>query len=362
MKYKYLFAVLLILTTLFLLGSAAAGETVNPDANSTENAYLSVDDEIPSVDSSRYISISTEDKLNDNTDNPANDSADNVDLSVDIKLGDVKKNTFGINQIRFDVPLIITAKANDGIAKNAKVILNMPEDVKFVSYDSNIGFYDHETGIWTIGDLNSAKDARLTIFTSISKKGNYLIYINSTTDSNDTYLANNYLECNIEVTSKITSNVTITSEDKNSPQHTTHYGSMAKGINRPDFADNTPEQNENSPSTDPNKETNNQSPHQGEDEGQRDNNPEGGIEGPQEESSSNTVSKEITTNTITNVVRSIQDTIGNILNSSSSSDLFDTSRIVKAIRSNDYITIPILIFALFLIGLIGEFAYEKIKT
>ena len=363
MKYKYLFAAMVILTALFLLGTAAAGETVSPDANSTGDAYLSVADEVSSFNSGSDIFISS--------DNLQNEISDNADLTVDINIGDVKKNTFGINEISFDVPLIITTKATEGTAKNAKVLITMPQEFEFVSYDANMGFYDHESGTWIIGDLNTSEVASLTIFTTINQKGNYLISINSTTDSNDTDLANNNLECSIEVTSKISSNVTRTSADRSSTQHTAHYGSMAKGIDRPAFSEDTSQQNENPPSADSDTETNEPSS-QPEDKGKTEDNnpgdgskkmnPQGGDEDSQTESPSNTISKEITSGAITNAVRSITDTIENLLNSSSDNGFFDSSRIVKAIRSNDYITIPILIFALFLIGLIGELAYDKIKS
>lgn len=361
MKYKYLFAAMLILTTLFLFGAAAAGESVSHDANSTGDAYLYVDDEITAFNSDRSVSIS---------DDVQNNITDNGDLTADMNIGEVKKNTFGINEISFDVPMIITAKATEGTVKNAKVLIIMPEEFEFVSYDADMGSYDHESGTWIIGDLKSGEAASLTIFTSINQKGNYLISINSTADSNDTDLANNNLECIIEVTSKISSNVTRTSADRSSIQHTAHYGSMAKGINRPAFSDDTAEQDENSPSADPGREDN-PTPQPG-DEGKKEDknpgdgsekrNPQGGGEDSQEESSSDTVSKEITTGTVTSALRSITDAIDDILNPGSDNDFFDSSRIIKAIRSNDYITIPILIFALFLIGLIGEIAYGKIKS
>lgn len=363
MKYKSLFAMVLILTALFLLGAAAAGETVSHDTNSTDDAFLSVDEDVSSFESDSHVSVSDDDMLND--------SAGNADLSVEMKVGDVKKNTFTINQIRFDVPLIITAKADGGIARNAKILITMPDEFEFVSYDVNRGSYSFKSGTWSIGDLDSGEVAALTIFTSINKKGSYLISVNSTTDSNDADLTNNCLECSIEVTSKISSNVTRTSADRNSVQHTTHYGSMAKGINKPDFKENAPQQQENPPVVDPNKETNGPNQHPGDEEKKEDKNPgheggkkdsEGEGEGSQEESSSNTVSKMITAEAIANAVASIEDTIGNILNSESGNGFFDPSRIVKAIRANDYITIPILIFALFLIGVIGEIAYEKIKA
>ncbi|WP_407376509.1 DUF11 domain-containing protein [Methanobrevibacter sp.] len=365
MKYKYLFAVMLILTTLFLLGSVTAGEDIDLMANSSDDASAlnipvhptdsdDVDVEIKSEENPQKIS-----------------STSKADLSVEMELGDIKKSTFGINEISFDVPLIITAKNAEGVAKNSKVFISIPDEFEIVSHDATLGSYSSESGIWQIGDLNSNKDAVLTIFTKINEKGKYLISINSTTDSNDTDLTNNYLGCNIEVTSKISSNVTRTSADKSSTQHTAHYGSMAKGINRPDFSDNTPQEDEtpappgenekqpdNNPQTNPG-EKKGGSESEDKDEGSSS---ERNHEDSQEESSSNSVSKEITTGTISNLVRSIEDRIENIMNSSSSNGFFDSSRIVKAIRSNDYITIPILIFALFLIGLIGEFAYEKIKS
>lgn len=366
MKYKYPFAVMLILTMLFLLGNVTAIEDMDLNVTSSDEAPIL---DIPVSEDMANVEIESEE-------NPTElSSADSADLSVEIKLGDVKKTTFGINEMSFDVPLIITAKNAEGVAKNSKVFISIPEEFEIVSYDVTKGSYSHESGIWNIGNLDSTTDAVLTIFTTIKQKGSYLISLNATTDSNDSDMVNNYLGCTIEVTSKISSNVTRTSADRSSTQHTSHYASTVKGTSRGYSGENIPKPNQN-PQTDQeneNQHENENDPNPNENGGNSEtNNGKSSTQGQSGEGSSssqgeigisNVARRGIRTSTISNAFTGLGNVISDLLNpdSGSDKDSYSPSRIVKAIQSNNYITIPIAIFVLFVIILAGNYAYEKIR-
>lgn len=369
MKYKYPFAVMLILTMLFLLGSVTAIEDMDLNVTSSDEAPIL---DIPVSEDMANVEIESEE-------NPTElSSADSSDLSVEIKLGDVKKTTFGINEMSFDVPLIITAKNAEGVAKNSKVLISIPDEFEIASYNATHGSYSSESGIWNIGNLDSTTDAVLTIFTTIKQKGSYLISLNATTDSNDSDMVNNYLGCTIEVTSKISSNVTRTSADRSSTQHTSHYASTVKGTSRGYSGENIPKPNENQPADSENE--NQQGNEENEDnQNQNDNggnseinngksstqrqSGEGSSSSQGEIGISNVARRGISTSTISNAFTGLGNVISDLLNPNSGSDKdsYSPSRIVKAIQSNNYITIPIAIFVLFVIILAGNYAYEKIR-
>ncbi len=376
MKLKYFFALILVLSTLFLLGTVMASENVDYNANSSCISISSIDEEYftrPDADCDDVEAISS-DSINEKP--IASPSGDKVDLSADMELGDVKKNTYGINEMSFDVPLIIHAKVIDGIAKNTKVYIIIPEEFEFLSSSENSGTYNPETKIWDLSDLQSGINATLTIFTKINTKGKFTIYVNATTDSNDTDLTNNDLKCDIEVTSKISSNTTRTSAQQNEAQHNMHYASIAQGANRqinwenlpqPNARNSEPEINDNpeeTPTDEENKGSNEDPTETNTEQGQgSDDNID---PNPQDENgeSSNSVSKEINTNIFSSAADTISDVISSIFNPDSKSNDGNpfNSKIVKAIAANDYRTIAILIFSLFLIIFICNLGYEKIKS
>lgn len=372
MKFKYFFAFILLLSSLLLLGTVMASENIDYNANSSSLSVDSVNDNdlVRTVNNNQNNSFSTNE----------------VDLSVDMELGDVKKTTYGINEMSFDVPLIIHAAVGNGTAKNTKVHLIIPEEFEFISSSQNIGTYDHESKIWSIGDLQSGSDATLTILTKINTKGNFVIYVNATTDSTDTDLSNNNLKCDIEVTSKISSNTTRTSAQQNEAQHNTHYASIAQGANRQINWENLPQPNANTPNNDngesqnneenqeqqPTEENNNNNQNENSNENPTDtqtdsgegNNQRQSSQGENEEQTSRSVSKGISSNIFTNAANTLSNVINSIFSQDSESDDANpfSSKIVKAIAANDYRTIAILIFGLFLVILICNLGYEKIKS
>lgn len=377
MKIKYFFALILVLTVMFSLGTIAAGEDIDFNASSLEDTYLSSGGaEIPISDND------CEDiQSSSNEDIEMNSSADDADLYVDMELGDTEKTTYGINNITFDVPLIVTAKALEGNVKNAKVYINIPGEFKYLSFNKTAGEYDPESGIWNIGDLDEGSDAVLTIFTKTSTQGTFNITVNSTTDSNDVNLTNNDLIFTVNVASKVTSGTTRTSRNAQGPKNNHHHGSSTDGfIDRQKDDDpqpagggeglnNNQKDNGNATATGgsshgkTNIEKNGNSG-SGSDDGASSNSKSGAKVSPSISKEKNAL-KAVNPNIIDSVTKSIGDTINDILNPDSDKGSDDSSNPFKSsgvTSAYDYTTIPLLIFALFLILLLGIVATDKIKS
>ena len=397
MKFKYFFALVLILAIIFSLGTAVAGENLN--ASSTQDTNLSIDDQSSLSDDEIQLSAGESENQDSEIISDAT-SDDEVDLSVNMELGDVDKDTYGIGETSFDVPLIITVKVTEGVSKNTKVTIIIPENFTYISNTKNIGEYNPETGIWNIGDLNSDVDAILTIQTQINTQGTFIIYVNATTDSMDMNLSNNNLECHIQVSSKITSNTTRTSANQGT-QHTQHQGSDPNKGGRENAGGgptgNGGNSNSGSKSDEDKPAENGGTSNSGSGSGGSSSNNNGGSSGTGDNSdphggsnsasnggssnsgsnsasnsqsqsqissgSADNVVKEINLNVFDNAVKSIDDTINSILNPDSDDEDSNASvSVVKAIDTYDYSQIPYAILAVFLIALIGILAYDKIKT
>lgn len=370
MKFKYLFALTLILAALIMAGNAAATENVSHDANSSQVTCIS--QEIT------YNNPAGTD-VGDSEVIIASSSPDETDLTVDMEIGDVRKHTYGINEMSFDVPLIISANAVGGTAKNTQINIIIPDNFEYVSSDSSVGTYDAKSGIWNIGDLKSGTEATLNILTKIATKGKFTIFANGTTDSKDIDQENNALKCDVEVTSKISSNTTHTSAQQNEAQHNSHYASMAQSGYRQEVNWNDmPDRNEQTapdyeePEVKPDPQ--NPDPNIDEDPGKkqdpakdpekREENSQTGENGNEGQNTQTSVSKEVNSNILAAAANTLSNAISSIFNTDSVSDNANpfNSKIIKAIKAIDYRTIPILIFALFLIIIICNMGYEKIKS
>ena len=370
MKFKYYIASILILTIILSIGTVTAAENINE--TDTSQTHLDNSDLLCKTESSNALQ-------SDESESPIQDeqsSSEETDLSVDMELGDIVKHTYGINEVIFDVPLIITAKANDATAKNTKIYLTIPDDFEYVSHDANLGSYNPTTGIWDIGDLNTADSPKLTIMTKISAKGTFSINVNGTTTSTDKTQSNNALTCNIQVSSKITSNTTRTSADQSGAQHSDHQGSSADGGHTQKEPENTPSESETKPSdtkiedSQNRDDTSSASPDEntqtdyktGSDNGQNTNSNNNGESTSKD--SKNSAAKEIDSDIFTKTSKTMIDAVNSILNPSSNEDddSGNSKGAVKAIDIYDYTQIPILIFGLFLVLLIGIYGYDKIKS
>ena len=357
MKFKYFFALVLLTTVILSLGTAAASENIDYNASSSDDTSSSITLQSQSVDSTLDA------------------SDDEVDLYVDMELGDIKRETFAIGSMTFEIPLIITVNTNNGTAKNVNVYHTIPDDFIYLSSDATAGSYDSESGIWHIGDMGSATSATLTILTKLEKSGTFFIFVNATTDSDDVDLTNNDLKSTITANTRISSNTTRTSADQGGASHGLRGNNHGpKVVKRDDQTSNNQNQESGNGENSNNNEGSNNGEGSNSNNGETNNNGEGSNSNNGQSNynnngaSSNSNNRENENSGLTKSTESLTDAISDTLVSirnifnSNSSDYNLTPEVVKAISAQDYTRIPILIFIALLIIISGSVAYDKIKT
>lgn len=183
-------------------------------------------------------------------------SDEKTDLSVDIDVVE-RKTDEGVNRKGSTVIWTVTAKAKNGTAYNTRASVEMSDNMELIAYRAESGSYNHESGIWDVGNLTSSKDTSLYIYTLLKDEGRFTLSVNATTDSNDPDLTNNYPSKTIEsittdqnrapeTTYKIPNekkhpkkpeHITTTSDNKGAA-HTSHYGSDSyEGIGKREVVD-----------------------------------------------------------------------------------------------------------------------------
>lgn len=342
MKPKHYFTLGAILIILFSLSSVVASENITYDAYSGD--ALGIGNNQASVD----------DKLSDGL----SDEPEEIDLSVRLDVANVYGSDNEFNRAGYEVPWNITVKLNGGTARNVKVKEILSDNMEYVSHNASVGKFDSVSGIWDIGDFIGPNSTVLTIVTKLKSDGKFINTVNATTDSADIDSSNNFCTLYIKSgTSKSTSNTTETTSDKNKPQHNLHYasgaGNSGLGVTR-----ETPKTDSNSGSKNGNSKSR-----------------------PNKNSKSDSVSKSLTKNSLETslgAVKSFADTMltddqsldeaedsqnSTTLNGENSNlKSTSSSSHVDAVFVYDYTTIPILIFALFLVALVAIVGYDKIKS
>lgn len=186
----------MLLTVLFSISVVAASE------NST--------DEVSLIEDNSYDMLST---------------VKTVDLSLDISVkSSYEDNQY--NKVGSNVPWTITVTAKGGTAQNVKVRSVLSPSLKYISHNLTKGSYDFSSGMWDIGNLYASDTSSLIILTKLTHMGKHTIKAYAITDSLDSNMKNNFKFNSIETgSSKITSNITETSDDLEGASHTDHYGS-----------------------------------------------------------------------------------------------------------------------------------------
>lgn len=349
MKFKC-FTLIVILVIMFSLGAVSASENITSDADLAVSSDL-IDESLETQDI-----LSSEDS-----------SSNETDLSVKIDVTNIYKGNL-FNRAGFEVPWTITVTVNNGTAVNTRVYETLSENMEYVSHNASTGEYDPISGIWYVGDLSSSDNASLKILTKLKTDGRFKNSVNVVTDSNDIDLSNNVKSLTIKSgTSKTTSNVTETSDDKNEAQHDDHFGSesthsVAREVEDDDVAA------EDSPAD----QANSGSKLRAAEVSEPSQSSSSGANNAANEKSSNSVAKTINsiTEKVSDTFESITASVISIFDSSSDdSDKGDSNSSnpsskaqAKSIAKSDYTKIPMLIFGLFLIALVAYFGYNKIKS
>lgn len=364
MKFKYCFALSVILIVLLSLATAAASENVTGDkalASGVDN-----DDDLRDSETQSVL-----------RDNP---SGSDVDLSVVISVENIYHDD-KFNRAGYTVPWTITAKVTGATAKNVKINSIFSDNMEIVSNTSSIGHFDPTTGIWDIGDLSSSDNASLLILTKLKADGRFKVTVNAQTTSNDINLSNNDAILKIKSgTGKKPSNTTKTSDqsggldDDDSPG-SNPYNSFVV-IEESDFpsggsGDSSPSEkkSEVQPGGKDGQPSSNQQGSSQSSNGNQGSSSNGdgssNSNGRSDESGNDVNSVAKSTRPVNDVVSDTLAAVNNILNfgnddSSSQGDL--PPSVVKAIAAQDYTKIPLMIFVAFLIVLGSLVGYDKIKS
>ena len=324
-----------------------------------KDSYLSMDSNKDSNDLTNHNQLSNSDDKQLKTSNledekqlkninkaqvSLKDSSDNVDLfiNMDVKTSLTNKQ---YNRAGSEVPWIITVSSLNGTSYNTQVRDVLSENLQFLSYNATMGTFDSENGIWTVGDLEASKNASLTLLTRLKRDGTYINKAYATTDSNDVNLLNNFLIISIRTgSSKITSNITETSDEREGIQHNVHYASMADT----DFI----MRNEEGSSDD-----------------NGGNGGNGGNEEGQSEGNSHTKTRSLGNklklfNAQNIDYHSLSKNIGGALGFgyNSNGEFLNSKDIYEALFVYDYTRIPIIVFVAFLVVLASIVGYDKVKS
>lgn len=352
MKLRYLILVVTI-GVMFSLGCVAASENITSDASSVDDAPSAIGNNIDMI---------SEDLTDKNTELYAeNTSGSSAALSVDVSVkSSFVKNSF--NRAGSEVPWTISVTANGGALHNIKANETFSSNLIYLSHNATVGEYNPITGIWSIGELKSYENASLVILTRLKTDGTFKLTSYVSADSNDAYLSN-FITTSIKSgSSKVTSNVTKTSDDKKGPQHNSHYASENTDSDIRQVEDEKPAV-ESSDDESSGIETKSKSDMKSQliSSDDLDSLPS------DDTSPLDTIAK--TTDSVAREISSTFESIGNsildIFNPSSGSDDSDSNSSgspIKAISAHNYAIIPVLIFAVFLIILLPMAVYNKIKS
>ncbi len=298
----------------------------------TATASENITDSVSSDDMGSSYSAVSEDTLNENT-----YTSQSADLAVNVNVTPSYVNE-QYNSIGSEVPWTITVTSNGGTAKNIKVLSIMSNNLQYMFHTKTIGEYNPETRTWTIGELGPSETASLTIITKLKSAGTYINKVYATSDSKEKNMLNNFVITSMKTgSSKVTSSITETSDDRSGSQHTVHQASTGgarftiweeEGGGGGEDPNPQPQPNpdpepEPSPQPQPNPDPNTN---------------------PISNSPQNSVSKSAS---LENILK-----LGNN----------QTIEEFMAILAYDYTKIPIIIFALFLILLTAIVGYDKVKS
>ncbi len=342
MKRKYFIRFSVILIVLFSITAISAGEDVDLYSSANDSSDGNVNQILDNVETD----------ANPTSSNPENvlSADDECDLSVSIS---VEKTYDGnkFNRKGSEIPWNITVEVNEGVARNVKVQLNFSSNMEYVSCNKTIGEYDSSTRIWNIGDLSSSQPAVLTILTRLSSDGHFNCTADATTDSIDVNMSNN-------LASKFTksgtgnngSNITQNSTDKNAAQHGPHLTTIIKPGEDPHIE---PEKNKSKDGNSRNGRSNGVSSGGGSNGvSSRGGYMSSRYRSDTESASSKTLNPFSTAKSASSIL-GLEDS--KVLN-------WISKHISKVIPPYDYTRIPIIIFSLFLLVLVGIVGYDKLKS
>lgn len=322
MKFKNCFILAMLLIVLLSLTTVVASENATDEVLQEDNSLDKLESSVPAEQS----------------------ASDNVDLSVemDVKLS---KDNDQYNSAGSEVPWTITVKSSGGTAKNTVVRNVLSNNLGYVSHNESRGTYNPSNGIWNVGDLKSSDSATLTIWTKLKVNGTYMNKVYATSDSSDKNMLNNFVILSIKTgSSKITSNITETTDDEDGPSHNPHYRSMIEDRLADEPGPTVPDNKPDPVKPDPVKPG-----------GEEDSNK------PSDEQAQNPVEKNMLDN-LGSYIRPIFEWALNSDDENSTSKGNPSDSHGDAVKAFDYTKVPILIFLVFILALFAVVAYDKVNN
>lgn len=340
MKFKYYFALTVIMIILFSLTSVVASENIT---NNVSNLDSTLADDAIHIDN-ELDKNSIENPENINSQLSSNEEMVNLSLKIGFK--NVQHgNKF--NSAGFEIPINVTVAVSEGTAHMVKVLVKIPNTMDLLSNTPSIGTFDSTNGIWDIGELTSSDNATLYLLTKLKVDGRHTIIFNATCPNNADLIGSFDRLPISNGTVGNESNTTETSDEKNSSKHDNPHKisqGQSKVIRQKDNEQTTTERK-----TDENKNSNTASDNE------------------KTTTTSRSISKSMANqnsvlssigNTVTNALKNIANPTINELNSNSK-NLSKES--IEALKAYNYTKIPIIIFSAFLILLMCIVGIGKIK-
>ena len=338
----------MMVIVLFSLGAVVAGENI------TEEVSVSNDVAVPTVgQTSVDDSGDGEDVLN--ADEPSTLKAvSKFDLKVKI---DVNTSYDGkaYNTEGLEVPWTITVKSLSGNARNVIVRETLSSNLQYISHNLTKGAYDSSRGIWTVGELEDSQSVSLTIITKLLSNGTFTNTVKVEPTTLDLDKSNNEATLSIETGEEDSgSHTTETTDDKNKYNADDHYGSEGgSGVVERQKVGGDSSKTRGGDSKSP-KEKDKSQTHTTSDSKKR-------------HKSGLIRSTSSFVRSISSPVRALVDMFNP--DSPSGNDSSDAnassstpSKGFEAVPPQDYSTIPLSVFALFLLALLGIVAGDKIRS
>ena len=176
------------------------------DLNKNETATLKITTQVTKADNiTNVANVSSDDEDYNKTDNIDNDTV-HVKPYVDLKV--TKTVSVGTAKVSDRIVWTIVVK-NNGFsnATGVKVTDNLVFGLKDLVDNPSKGVYDHDSGMWDVGDLNCNESATLKITTLLIKAGNYTNVANASSDDEDFNESDNVDNATVNVTGYVDLNV-----------------------------------------------------------------------------------------------------------------------------------------------------------
>ena len=142
--------------------------------------------------------ITTSTMESDYTNNVDNDTAKVIPDKTNLKVTKVadKESYYVGDTVKWIITIYNTGNIT---AVNVRASDMLPAGMKFVSYNANMGTFDPNTGVWTVGDLEAGKIAYLELYSIATVAGEFTNFVNVTSDTPEISYDDNFANFTVSV-------------------------------------------------------------------------------------------------------------------------------------------------------------------